>query len=468
MQLDEPGFSVRSITGYQGLFNDYTMDVTRSAYSVLGLYEDLVEWNKTLKTYTEELDVLSPPGSKLEWIAGAFVFNQSAQAPTLEYEGSSPDPDTDPGILAIPPNVIGDPPSNLSYGNVTTVTRQGDGAFARLTYHATPKLRITLGARFNWDRYSDDSHNFSAYGASVVSHVYTDTVPTGRIEADYDVTADNMLYASASRGYKPGGLNGNNGQALVPDGFKAEINTALEVGAKNYFFDRTLTLNMAGYYYFYRDFQYIEYDPVPFDSGITNIPDIQEYGFEAEAAYHAPDGHLRLEGTLGLEHGQVVGKDLSVDSTIGQSIEGNPNGPCANGGEYYSQACWNQVIASAKNVQGNTPPAMPNVTASVTAAYKFDIPFGALTPRAQFVYRGHEWARIFNEPTLDSVKGYGVTNLYLEFAPTASRFRVSVAATNVFNVDGVNSRLTDPYGVYSTSEQFIPPRQVVASVAYSW
>ena len=41
-----------------------------------------------------------------------------------------------------------------------------------------------------------------------------------------------------------------------------------------------------------------------------------------------------------------------------------------------------------------------------------------MTPRVEFVYRGSEWARIFNEPSLDKVPSYGVTNLNLSYAPT--------------------------------------------------
>jgi iron complex outermembrane receptor protein len=32
----------------------------------------------------------------------------------------------------------------------------------------------------------------------------------------------------------------------------------------------------------------------------------------------------------------------------------------------------------------------------------------------------------------------------------------------------VNSRYTDPFGTGQTSQQYIPPRQVVATIAYSW
>ena len=44
----------------------------------------------------------------------------------------------------------------------------------------------------------------------------------------------------------------------------------------------------------------------------------------------------------------------------------------------------------------------------------------------------------------------------------------SLAATNVFNKDGVNSQFTDPYGIGQTSRQYIPPRQVIGTIAYSF
>jgi len=54
----------------------------------------------------------------------------------------------------------------------------------------------------------------------------------------------------------------------------------------------------------------------------------------------------------------------------------------------------------------------------------------------------------------------------VEYAPAGSNLRVSLTATNVGNVAGINSRYTDPYGTGQTSQQYIPPRQVVGSIAY--
>ena len=63
---------------------------------------------------------------------------------------------------------------------------------------------------------------------------------------------------------------------------------------------------------------------------------------------------------------------------------------------------------------------------------------------------------------------YTVTNLNFEYQPANSALKLSLAATNLFNVAGVNSRYTDPYGTGQTSQQFIPPRQVIGTIAYSF
>jgi iron complex outermembrane receptor protein len=463
LQYDAPWFSLRSVTGYQHMNSLLQEDSSRSAFSLLHAYDDVAGWNTSLSNWTEEFDVLSRPGGKLDWIAGAFVLNQRSRQFVAELEGDTPGADT-----TVLPDVETDPPGNLAYGNDSLVKRQSYSAFAQATYRILPNLRLTAGGRLNVDHYIDDSHDFSAFGFSNASNEIWDHVPTWRAELNYDATPDNALYVSAARGYKPAGVNGNNTSVVVPFTFQPETNTAFEVGSKNFFFDRALRFNAAAFYYLYKNMQYIEYDPYPFASGVSNIPDIHIYGIEGEASWVGAGGRLHVNANLALEKGHVVGDYRSIDSTIAGAIESQQYGPCGYGGAYYNPACWQAVIAAAKNLNGATPPAMPTLSGSINAAYTLDVPTGSLTPRVEFVYRGAEWARIFNDPTLDRVPAYGVTNLEIEYRPNRSRFQAALTATNVFNVAGINSQYTDPYGTGQTSRQYIPPRQVILTLGYSF
>jgi len=112
---------------------------------------------------------------------------------------------------------------------------------------------------------------------------------------------------------------------------------------------------------------------------------------------------------------------------------------------------------------------MPDVAGSADVAYDFDLSSGVLTPWLQYTYRGFEWARIFNEPSLDKVPAYGLTNLNVTFVPEGDKhLKLTFTATNIFNVVGINSQYTDPYGTAQTSRQYTAPRQVIGTVAVSF
>ncbi|HEY1448796.1 MAG TPA: TonB-dependent receptor [Caulobacteraceae bacterium] len=463
---------VRSVTGFQHLNSVLQEDSSRSAISIIGAYDDVAGWNTTVDSWTEEFDILSKPSDRLNWIVGGFFLDQHSRQFVAEFEGvGQPSPP-----IAIPPDIESPPyPPNLAYGNDSHVDRQSYSFFAQATYSFLPELRLTLGGRYNNDHYKDNSFNFSAFGSNTVINSSRDGVGTWRAELDWDASPDNLLYVSSARGYKPAGVNGNepqifNGVVLIPASFKPETNTAFEIGSKNYFLDRSLRFNAAAFYYLYHNMQYIETSPIPFAQGISNIPSVHVYGLEGEASYTGANGHLHLDGQLALEWGHVSGDYFSIDSTVANAIINQPfPSPCAFGGAFYNPACWAEVIASAKNIGGNTPPAMPNVSGSFDISYDVGIPYGTLTPRLQYIYRGSMWARIFNEPSLDKVPAYNVVNLNLEFVPSSNpRFQLSLAATNVFNEAGVNSQYTDPYGTGQTSRQYIPPRQIIFSIGYTF
>jgi iron complex outermembrane receptor protein len=211
---------------------------------------------------------------------------------------------------------------------------------------------------------------------------------------------------------------------------------------------------------------------------MANIPHVQDYGAEFELHYNGLDNKLHFDGSLALEKGEVIGKYFTIDSTVANQLEGPSYtganslpffGPCAFSGAYYNPACWAAVIAQARNIEGKEPPAMPNLSGSLALSYDFDLGPGVFTPWIQYVYRGAMWARIFNEPSLDRVPAYGVTNLNFSYVPTKiSTLKISLAITNLFNTAGINSQYTDPYGTDQTSRQYIPPRQVIGTIAYAF
>src|SRR5665213_1904153 len=456
LKWDSPWFSISSVSAYQGLQNDLALNATFTTFDAFpDYYDDVPEWTTKVKSYSEELDFLSPNGSKLNWIGGIFLERSTTDTFVIEYEGTTPNPD-----LSVPSNVEQVPPPNLAYGNSTDDVRTSIEPFFQATYPILDSLRATVGGRYNYESHKHHNINFNEFGdnsinmASVVNNTFETHVPTWRAELEYDVTPDSMVYGSFSRGYKPGGVNGNPATALVPLTFQPETNTAFELGSKNFLFDKTLRANVAAFYYLYKNMQYIETDPIPFDQGMANIPSIHIWGAEAEVSYLALQNRLHLNANLTAESGSVQGSTRTLDSTVVNPFYNAP--VCAFGGQYYNPACWAAIIAGARNIEGNQPPDMPRVSGSANISYDFKIPSGTLSPRLEYVYRGSLWARIFNEPSVDRVGAYNLWNVNLSYVPDGSNFMVALTATNLANTAGVNSRYTSPYEAGVTSLEYIP------------
>ncbi len=481
LEWDLPWFTVKSVTAYQYLDHHQQEDSSRSAFELIHTYDDVAGWNTHLQNFNEEFDILSNPGSDLDWITGVFALSQKTRQMVTEFECPSASvfycaTAPTPAQLAVTPTIENPPsatysvPNNLVFGQDLRANHQAYAWFAQGTYHITDDLRFTAGVRVNYDGYTTNTVTDGVAGSLHAG--YWDLIPTWRGELDYDVTPDNLVYASFSRGYKPGGINTSNaanGKAvLATPTFDPETNTAYEIGAKNKFFDNALRANVAAFYYIYRNMQYIATDPEEFAGGIENIPSVHVWGGEAELSYTTLAQRLHTSGNVSLLGGEVASSYYAIDSTIQQRLIATVPA-CQYGGAFYNPGCFKAEEAAARNLSGNTPAQLPNVLASVSISYDLPIPTGMLTPRLEYVYRGTFQQRVFNQPGVDSVPAYSILNLNLEYIPTDDQnLSVQFIVTNLTDKAGVNSRYTDPYGTFTTSQQFIPPRQILGTVSYAF
>lgn len=110
---------------------------------------------------------------------------------------------------------------------------------------------------------------------------------TGRVVVDWkpDVsfTDDTLVYASYTRGYKPGGFNPPYDPNLfppIPLTFDGELIDAFEIGTKNSFIGGHLQLNATGFYYKYNGFQVSR---IINRTSFNDNTDATIYGVELEA-----------------------------------------------------------------------------------------------------------------------------------------------------------------------------------------
>ena len=125
---------------------------------------------------------------------------------------------------------------------------------------------------------------------------------TGRAVLDWQITPDNLLYFSYSRGYKSGGINPPLSPVFaVSDSFAPEFVNAFEVGSKNTFANGKITLNLTGFYYDYKDLQLSR---IVARTSVNDNVGAEIYGLEAEAILRPAPG-LTMNVTGSYLHAEV-------------------------------------------------------------------------------------------------------------------------------------------------------------------
>src|SRR5690606_28058606 len=165
--------------------------------------------------------------------------------------------------------------------------------FGQLSFRVTDRFRVEPGLRLNWDK-KNGSYNSTvingdgvvlpllstdpAYSAPVTGArlaqqrgvlapqqyeaEFKDWNVSGDLKLAYELTLDVLTYATYARSFKTGGitLNGVPSDAagnpiLATSTVDPEKVNSYEVGLKTQFLDRSVTLNVAGFWTDVNDFQ---------------------------------------------------------------------------------------------------------------------------------------------------------------------------------------------------------------------
>lgn len=488
--------TVKSITSYQklhseqawdadGLNAELFYDLTYSPTSYTGSrYDHVALWQSDTESWTQEVNISSTGKGPLDWVLGGVYLSSKNSQYIVEYR------DDDDNILRepLPVDTAYDSPeiATLAYAELSSIKREAWAVFAQSTYPLTDQLQLTAGIRYNHDRSSGSFSSASGGSTDATSGTYlqpTATDPrsagaiTGKAALDYQITRRNMIYASYTRGFKPGGINsaaasGNSAyhifgwtNAIQPT-YKEETVDSFEIGSKNRFLDDTLQLNASAFLYYYKNMQFLEEDPVLYGEGISNAPRARVYGVEVEGVW-APTTHLRLDSSLSWLEGKFTADYYALDPAAASAAQ--------TAAGYSDYLYWTNFYSASvardgarRNIKGNRVPKLPRWQGNLAATYTDEVGPGLLTARVQYIYRGDYQYRLFNDGDTDVTPSYSQVNLMLRYQPTGSNADVTLRVTNLFDEDGVNSRYSDPYGSAQVMETYIPPRQVILSVGYKF
>ncbi len=230
--------------------------------------------------FIQEFRVTSPTEQRLRWVGGAY-FSRFRQHSTES---------TNSGAFA---QALGQTGSPNLYVFDQSVIDQQTAVFADLTYKVLPQFEVTAGERYYELRDSLENTQGGVLAAPNQPLVHAKASGNSpRIVLTYHPINDSTIYATAGRGYRPGGPN-----VGLPAGTGCTLNNAYEplyrpdsvwnyeVGAKTELLERRLSVDLAAYRIDWKDVQQAVTDPGCGYIFVANVGTAQTKGVEAEVNF---------------------------------------------------------------------------------------------------------------------------------------------------------------------------------------
>jgi len=382
------------------------------------------------QSYSNELRFSKPAKDPLRFVGGLyqqrqqnFIFHR------YEVNGSNGD-GLDAGNGTVPSESVTGWPNTWWLTDQLRVNRDW-AVFGELSYDILPKLTGTAGLR--WFDYDNTLGGFYGFGlnnplgtpgqqsCSVQTPLYgapcQDLVQpassgkgtTPKFNLTYHIDDDRLLYATFSRGFRPGGVN-RIANAGVSAPYKPDFLTNYEIGWKTAWFGRTLRFNGALYVDDWKNFQYDFLGPNSVTI-IANAAQARSKGAEAELQWAATH-NLTLTANAAYTDARLTANYCgTVDAG------GNPITNCA----------------SPLAPSGTQLPVTPPFKGNMTARYTF--PLGGYEAFAEgtLVDQDAVWPdlRLVQRTLIGSQPGF--TTFDLSTGIQEKTYSLEIYAKNLFN-----------------------------------
>jgi iron complex outermembrane receptor protein len=267
------------------------------------------------QNFTQEFRLQSADANaRFNWVAGVFYAYNTQRSIEEIYDPQLPqltqylwgESMTQAWGADVLPN--GDDYINDTTSHDRQVALFADGAFA-----ITEQLKLTAGVRYAWTHF--DYSNFNGgpqdllctpdapnCGFAKVSGGKDETPFTPKVGLSYQITRDDMVYATYSKGYRIGGatppLPADACGGVFPTSYGSDTVTNYEIGTKDRFLDRKLSVSASAYYIEWKNIQQAVYVPTCGIQFTANLGDAVSKGFDFQAQWQVVHG-LTLEASVG-------------------------------------------------------------------------------------------------------------------------------------------------------------------------
>lgn len=390
------------------------------------------------RQFSQEIRLASDGGGPIDYVVGAYYFWQVIRGKGATAYGPAA------GLWNLPavPVAVSDAALNGFEANSTSDPRTRSYAvFGQVDWKFADRLTLTAGLRFTHEKKDGSFNQFHAAGTDlstlpaataaaalairnqfnpVVSYstAFTDNSLSGLATLSWQFSDEALAYATWSRGNKSGGLNLTNLPAGIDPDVAPEKVDSYEIGIKSQWFDRRVTLNLAGYWTEIGDYQTAITEQVPNTVNvrqyIANIPGVRSRGVEGDLSF-APSDRASFYASVAY-----------ADTTYSDY----PNAPQAP--ERLNQG-------GIQDLTGEQLPGVPKFT--YTLGGDVSAPLGALGGRDLSVYAHGDYSHrsTFNTSSSNSiyadVPAYGIANARIGFRTDDGLLDLSLWARNLFDKD---------------------------------
>jgi iron complex outermembrane receptor protein len=354
------------------------------------------------------VQLISPSGSSIDWLIGAYYFNGKFAYTPLEIAG-----------LAAAPL-----PAVQLFGSQDTESFSG---YAQMTIPLFTNTHFTAGVRFTHES-QDTTGRTEGIGMVLVPDIpqsQSFDKLTWRLALDHQITPDLLTYISYNRGIKSGGFNMIN--AGTP-GYSPEVLDAFEWGVKLDLAHRTVRLNWAVFYYDYQDIQV--FNITGGGAVLTqNAAAARVWGFDVDFAWRATN-QLRFSAGFGY---------INSEYTDFPNATFTPPSPF-DGPQTQGDASGNRLIYA------------PEISFNVTASYRIPSSIGEFQIDGALSYRDDVFVSADNR---FMIPGYWLGNASVGWTSTDGRFGLRAWVRNLFNEDYYANRTEQALG---DIQYLAPPR----------
>ena len=276
--------------------------------------------NNRQNDFTQEIRLQSTKPGWVDWTVGAFYSDDTQNDQDITTDGQ-----------AVYTSVSGD------VASFTQFTRARDkqiAGYADADVNVAKGLKVIAGVRVSSQKfYYDQTGTYGGFPLASVIGTQSATPVTPRTGLSYQLDADNFFYATAAKGFRQGGVNGNVPAALcgtdlaalglttTPVAYTPDSLWSYEIGAKNNLFGGKLGLDSSFYVLKWKNIQQsVRLASCGF-SYVGNLGSATGVGGDISARYKVTDGF-----SAGFNAGYV---SLTNDDTI---LEG-PNAILVNKGD---------------------------------------------------------------------------------------------------------------------------------------